>query len=39
MVRGILCIRCNTLLGQVEQVGLDRIHYYLESFPLRLISD
>jgi len=32
-VRSLLCLRCNTMLGHVEQLGLARIEVYLgESF-------
>lgn len=35
-VRGMLCLRCNTTLGNVELLGLLRIEQYLSSqrFPL-----
>lgn len=29
-VRGMLCLRCNTMLGNVELVGIVRIEAYLE---------
>jgi hypothetical protein len=28
-VRGLLCVRCNTTLGRVETIGLDRVLAYL----------
>lgn len=28
-VRGILCAYCNTLLGRVEKIGLEKIKSYL----------
>lgn len=31
MVRGLLCVRCNTTLGRIEAIGLDRITTYLEA--------
>lgn len=33
VVRGILCIKCNAMLGWVEAVGLDAINDYLTSLP------
>jgi hypothetical protein len=29
VVRGLLCLRCNTMLGDVERLGLLRIEQYL----------
>jgi hypothetical protein len=31
LVRGLLCFRCNTLIGQVEKTGLGKIIKYLEK--------
>jgi 5-methylcytosine-specific restriction endonuclease McrA len=31
VVRGMLCHRCNLLLGQIEKVGMDRVTSYLDS--------
>lgn len=32
-VRGLLCVRCNTTLGQIEIVGLAKFAAYLVSTP------
>lgn len=29
LVRGILCVVCNTMLGRVERVGIDKVAAYL----------
>jgi hypothetical protein len=38
MVRGIVCISCNAMLGRIDAIGLDRITHYLESLPAYLLG-
>lgn len=38
MVRGVLCTKCNAMLGWVEIVGLDVVREYLSSIPLPILE-
>ena len=37
-VRGLLCARCNTLVGKVEDMRLQQVNQYLERHCLALLA-